>query len=67
MNPRMLYLKSKDAAHHVYERRARYAAGATFVATVVMFNKLDRVEDWNAFLEEKGLLEEFYTPVEIEI
>jgi len=53
-----------NAISHVERHRAKYAAGATFVATVWLFNKIDRKAQWDAFLEEKGLTDEFYTPFE---
>ena len=47
-------------AEHIHHYRGRYAVATTFVATVAMFNKMDRLSDWNAFLEEHNLTDAYY-------
>jgi hypothetical protein len=61
MPPQITSAKEK-VLNHVTRHRAKYAfvAGAT-TATIVL-NKMDRVAQFNAFLEEKGLTDEYYTP-----
>ena len=54
--------RASTVRKHVVDRRGRYAFIAGSALTFVALHKLDRVSDWNAFLEEKGLMEEFYTP-----
>jgi hypothetical protein len=53
----------KKVATHVYARRGRYAAAAGFIAGGYAMRKLDidtRAEAL-AFIEEKGLSDEFFT------
>lgn len=47
-------------ANHVYRNRGRYAFTAGAVAATYVLGKRDRVAEWNQFLEEKGLTDEFY-------
>lgn len=47
---------------HVTNHRAKYAFVAGFVSCGTLLYKMDRVSEWNKFLEEKGLTEEFYAP-----
>lgn len=47
---------------HVYRNRGRYCFAAGAATTVYVLNKTDRVSEWKAFLEEKGLTAEFYLP-----
>lgn len=46
--------------NHVVKHRAKYAFVAGATSTVALLNKVDRVAQFNAFLEEKGLTDEFY-------
>lgn len=53
----------KRVATHVYRRRGRYATVAGFITGAVVMRKLDidtRVEAL-AFIESKGLSDEFFT------
>lgn len=53
----------KKVATHVYARRGRYAATAGFITGAVVLRKLDtntRAEAL-AFIETKGLSDEFFT------
>lgn len=49
---------------HVKKHRVAYTAIASIAGTSALHVKLDahRVGEWNTFLAEKGLLEEFYRP-----
>lgn len=47
---------------HVYRHRAKYASAATIIIVVAAFNKLDRKAEWDAFLKEHNLLNEYYLP-----
>lgn len=56
----------KKVANHVYARRGRYAATAGFIAGAVVIRKLDihtRAEAI-AFIEQKGLSDEFFLNAE---
>lgn len=44
---------------HIHRNRGRYAFAAGAATTVYIFNKMDRVDEWVAFLEEKGLIDEY--------
>lgn len=50
--------------HHIFRYRGRYGVTAGAVAAVVVLNKVDRVSEWNEFLIEKDLFDEFYHPGE---
>lgn len=50
------------AKKHIVRNRAKYAFIAGAATATITLNKLDRVADFNAFLEEKGLTDEFYKP-----
>lgn len=54
--------RASAVATHIHARRGRYGFIAGSAVTLVALNKMDRVSQWNAFLEEKGLTAEFYTP-----
>jgi hypothetical protein len=45
--------------NHVSRHRAAYAAGATATAAGYLFVK--RAQEWNEFLKEHGVYDEFYT------
>lgn len=64
MKDKLASLKQRTStvATHVYNRRGRYGFIAGSAVTLIALNKVDRVSEWNAFLEEKGLTAEFYTP-----
>lgn len=52
----------KKVANHVYARRGRYCAAAGFITGAVILRKLDidtRAEAL-AFIEQKGLSDEFF-------
>jgi hypothetical protein len=56
----------KKVANHIVSHRAAYATTAGFVTGAVIMRKLDR-ETYGAaiaFIEEKGLTDEFFTPVD---
>lgn len=53
---------TEKAKTHIVKHRAKYAYVAGFTTAVVLQKKIDRVSQWNAFLEEKGLTDEFYRP-----
>jgi hypothetical protein len=53
---------SQKVKGHVVRNRAKYAYVAGFITASTMHYKIDRVSQWNAFLEEKGLTSEFYNP-----
>lgn len=58
----------KKVATHVYARRGRYAATAGFITGAVVLRKLDietRAQAL-AFIEEKGLSDEFFLVFELE-
>lgn len=50
--------KTKAIRNHVRRHRAKYAVGATL--TVVAYGTIKRAKQWNEFLNEHGLLDEFY-------
>jgi hypothetical protein len=52
----------RKAKNHVVRNRGRYGYIAGFTSAMLLTHKLDRVGQFNAFLEEKGLTAEFYTP-----
>lgn len=56
---------SQTVKNHVVRNRAKYAFVAGATSTVYVLNKTDRVAQFNDFLEEKGLLDEFYALDEI--
>lgn len=49
---------ARNTVEHVSANRAKYSAAATASAFVVLMYK--RAEQWNTFLDEHGLREEFY-------
>jgi hypothetical protein len=56
----------KKAATHIVRCRARYAATAGIITGAVIMRKLDADTYGQAiaFIEEKGLTDEFFTPVD---
>jgi hypothetical protein len=52
----------KKVAIHVYARRGRYGTAAGIITGAVLMQKLhaDTLDQALAFLEQKGLTEEFY-------
>jgi len=63
--PTTLTSPARKVKNHVVRNRAKYAYVAGFASAVVPTTKLDRVGQFNDFLEEKGLLDEFYRPEDI--
>jgi hypothetical protein len=53
--------KEKVVAH-VKKNRGKYAASVTLVAVVAFFNHVDRKAQWDQFLKDQDLFEEYYTP-----
>lgn len=49
-----------ETVAHIRNHRVVYTAAVSVTATVAVLNKIDRVSEWNRFLEEKGLKDEFY-------
>lgn len=50
--------KAASVKNHIYRNRAKYAVVATLAVAGVAFVK--RANEWNEFLDEKGLSDEFY-------
>ena len=46
--------------NHVATHRAKYATAVTAITAFALSRRA--VKQWNEFLEEKGLLDEFYLP-----
>lgn len=53
----------KTAKNHVKKHRAKYAAAGTAIAFLALMRH--NAKELNAFLEEKGLLEEYYYSEEL--
>lgn len=47
---------------HLHRNRAKYAFAAGFLACYAITNRARN--EWNEFLEERGLTDEFYLPEE---
>lgn len=52
----------KKVKNHVVRNRAKYAYVAGVITCSTIHYKFDRVTQFNAFLDEKGLTAEFYNP-----
>lgn len=50
--------KLKTLQNHIYRNRAKYAAATTLAVCVAI--RLHSAKEWNAFLEDHNLLDEFY-------
>ena len=54
--------KIRRLKNHVVLHRGAYSSIATSIVLGYFITK--RAEEWNAFLEEHGLMDEFYGPLE---
>ena len=50
--------KTVVAKNHIRRNRAKYAAGATFVASLALHYRI--ASSWNDYLRDQGLLQDFY-------
>ena len=54
--------KLNNVKNHIHRNRAKYAVAGTLTACLAL--QITAARQWNTFLDEKGLKEEYYADVD---